>query len=178
MKHNSASWLVAGLVAAGLLGAGASWWFRYEATHRAARFWGPETARSIRDASSVELLILQPALGEESGDLTVGPVKLRVFSSRDISAAPGLTHLRNALLEDRSYEWPARTIPAEAQWTFGLRFRDGSGPPQYALFSSDFHWTISADPARSFLAAVSCEPIADGLQEVFAEWSRDRGDER
>ena len=35
---------------------------------------------------------------------------------RDISSAKGLTHLRNALLEDRSYDWTA-TGPADTDWS-------------------------------------------------------------
>ena len=35
----------------------------------------------------------------------------------DISHARGLTHLRNALLEDRSFDWPATTNNAKSGQT-------------------------------------------------------------
>ena len=42
--------VIIGIVGVALAGAGAGWWFRYNATHRAAEFWGPQAVRLIRDA--------------------------------------------------------------------------------------------------------------------------------
>src|SRR3989304_2712639 len=71
---------------------GSSWWFRYSATHRAAQFWGPQAAELIRDAPHVTLRSAAAAAdGQDAADAAV---------PRDVSHAKGLTHLRNALLED------------------------------------------------------------------------------
>jgi hypothetical protein len=50
IMRNSGKLLIFGILTVAVLLAGASWWFRYIATHRAARFWGPEAVRLIRDA--------------------------------------------------------------------------------------------------------------------------------
>lgn len=195
MRQSNANWLIAGILTAGVLAAGASWWFRFEATHRSARFWGPVASQLIRDAPLVELLALQHAPRDESDDsdganteptgdstagevLTFGSERWRITDSRDISAAPGLTHLRNALLEDRSFSWPARSASAETQWARGLRFRNGPEPSLHVLFSPDYQWIIAVGTGRSDPLAVSCEPIANGLREVFSEWSPKQTDGR
>lgn len=141
----SGKWIIIGVLAVALIGAGTSWWFRYYTTHRTAQFWGPTMARLIRDAATVETL--EPR--------------------RDISAAKGLVHLRNALLEDRSFNWPAKRITDDLQWQHGLRFGNNS-ESQIAriMFSSDFRWVRIPDNETM----LSCEPIAAGLRQMFAEF--------
>src|SRR5690348_9790168 len=116
--------LIIGILAIAFVAAGTSWWFRYSATHGAATFWGP-SATLIRDARVVELwkpVNFHPELRD--------PTLFTDDSEwHDISAAHGLVHLRNALLEDHSFKWPPIKIPTNTdwrQWTLGLRFRDGS----------------------------------------------------
>jgi hypothetical protein len=53
--YYSGKLVIIGILAVAVASAAASWWFRYAATHRAAQYWGPETARLIRDAPTVEL---------------------------------------------------------------------------------------------------------------------------
>lgn len=179
MKTHSGKLLIAAMLGAGVLAAGASWWFRYSATHRAARFWGPEAATLIRDAPQVDLLELDQADDPASDSLlTVNGISWRVVRSQEISQARGLTHLRNALLEDRSFDWPAHVVPAQTAWTHGLRFRDGSAPPLVILFSSDFGLAAACLASASASRAVSCEPIAEGLKQVFVEWSDPAAGER
>ena len=176
MKTNSGKLLIAAMLAAGVLAAGASWWFRFAATHQAARFWGPEAAQLIRDAEQVDLLALEQAGGPVSDSLlTVAGVPWRIAGSHDVSQAPGLTHLRNALLEDRSFDWPAQDAPAGIEWTHGLRFRAGPAPPLVILFSSDFGLTAACFPDAAASQAISCKPIAKGLREVTVEWTSPTG---
>src|SRR5215212_1559074 len=47
--------VIIGILTIALTGAAVSWFFRYNATHRAATFWGGETATLIRDAPQVIL---------------------------------------------------------------------------------------------------------------------------
>src|SRR5882724_5292436 len=113
--HNSGKLLIITMFVAALAAAAASWWFRYEATHQSAQFWGPEAARLIRDAPTVELLTLQLADKTQSAPSspdtsalsvsTFGHKIWTIAAKRNISTAPGLSHLRNALLEDRSFNW-------------------------------------------------------------------------
>src|SRR5262245_61962164 len=78
-----------------LTAAGISWLFRYNATHRAAGFWGSTTSRNILTAPEVKLTRVER---DSSGQVTSS-------ATRDISRAHGMMHLRLALLEDRSFDW-------------------------------------------------------------------------
>jgi len=146
-----------------LLAAGASWWFRYSATHRAAQFWGPQAARLIRDAAQVTLRTDAPSAN------AAGTVEADV--PRDISAAQGLTHLRNALLEDTSYDWTAQA-PADTDWSSSLVFAaaEGAEPRAVVLFSPDYKWVANgsaADPAQHVVATTN--EFAAGLSSFFRE---------
>jgi len=172
VNTNSGKLLIATMLVAGVLAAGASWWFRYTATHRAAQFWGPEAATLIRDASHVDMLGLKQAEDAAvENALKMSGVAWQTASSHDVSQAPGLTHLRNALLEDRSFVWPAAEIPDQTEWTHGLRFHNGSAASLVILFSPDFGLAVAYFPEATTSQVVSCEPIAEGLKQVFTEWA-------
>jgi hypothetical protein len=138
-----------------VIAAGTSWWFRYTATSRAVRFWGPQAARLIRDASTVEI----HEYGSQSDVDSMTPV-----NRRDISHAPGLVHFRNALLEDHSFRWPAK-FARPGQWQWGFVFRDEAGNAATVYFTGDWEHVGSADHERK----LSCEPIATGLAKFVEE---------
>src|SRR3954465_15245155 len=101
----SGKWVIIGILAVGFTAAAVSWWFRYNATHHAATFWG-RNAFVIRDADQVQLLELLPAIANappKSNTVSVGGLSVPVASRQDVSSAHGLAHLRNALLEDQSF---------------------------------------------------------------------------
>jgi hypothetical protein len=155
--HTSGKLVILGIVGVALVGAGASWWYRYEATHRAAEFWGPQAARLIRDAPQVTLQRRQ----FEPGEI-------------DISKAQGITHLRNALLENRSYDWPQPETSVRPQvsmprWV--LIFSDPSTNENVAIqFSDDCGLAqLLGESKRGW--AISCAPIKAGLSQVFSEYS-------
>jgi hypothetical protein len=168
--HNSGKLLILGIVALALLLAAASWLFRYKATHRAAEFWGSNGVASIRDAPDVVYTQTRP---NEPGN---GGAMDMVVVRRKVSAAPGLTHLRNALLEDKSFEWPASEPPPGTKWPYSLEFhmnRDG-GTSYAIVFSADLQWLCGgwAEGATGEeLSCRSCRPIAKGLAEMFAEFA-------
>jgi hypothetical protein len=74
--------------------------------------------------------------------------------------------LRNALLEDHSFDWPPVKVSREVEWTQGLRFLDGS-TGTLVMFSPDFKFVRLANGDEM----LSCEPIAKGLREMFGEFS-------
>jgi len=104
---------------------------------------------------------------------------------RDISSLPGLTHLRHALLEDRSYIWPPRPATRDDPWKWILIFRDErSGALRVLLFSPDWESvTLYGIRERKSGALIftryevlspmvlSCKPIAEGLATMFADLS-------
>lgn len=159
---NSGKLFIVGVFVVALATAGASWWFRYSATHRALQFWGPTAARLIRDAPRVTL---------RSEDANTLP--------RDISTAHGLTHLRTALLEDRSYDWSAAG-PPNTNWSNSLVFEEteGAEPRVVILLSPDFNWAANGSAADPAGHAISTSPIAKGLETFFHDESQQAPSER
>ena len=175
--HNSGKLVILGILTVALIMAGASWWYRYAATHKAVQFWGPDSAELIRDAPRVLLLQNPPA---DISDLAQeDPIRAGFDeSATDVSHAPGLLHLRNALLEDRSFDWPKSSDPVTqpvsdiGHWQ--LVFHDPRTNQNSALirFSKDCRQAVKWEPA--FMAkldvAISTKPIiAAGLRQIFAE---------
>jgi hypothetical protein len=149
--------VVSSIVTIAILLAGASWWFRYAATNKAGRYWGAQNVRLIRDAPVVEFY--RWALDPESLDEL-----LAEGNRRDVSQRPGLLHLRSALLEDRSFEWPASDV-VPGNWECVLVFRDEGGDSRaIVLITSD--WKYLGLPKQKSL---SCEPISEGLAEFFGD---------
>lgn len=165
MTNASGKLVIIGILAIALAAAATSWWFRYSATSQVVKLWGPNTVRLIRDAPIVELYQLTSATEPPPPHQSFrGPV---LADRHDISTARGLTHLRNALLEDRSYRWTESVPTAGVQWNRALLFRSSrAGDDALLCFSSDWKYVRSEVPA---FVVVSCEPIAGGLATMFNE---------
>jgi hypothetical protein len=166
--------VIIGIVVVALVAAVASWWFRYNATHQAAEFWGPTAAQLIRDASHV--LLCRKWEGTEPTTASDDELLLPNSSTRvitrchDVTAAPGILHLRNALLEDRSFEWPAKNQTLSDQWRWCLVFKnDAADDVVYVWFSPDLNLAANSLASSDALRVISCEPISAGLKEFFAE---------
>lgn len=193
----SGKWVILGILAVAFVAAGGSWIFRYNATHRAVEFWGPQAARLIRDASRVDIFRLRT---EEAGSVPATariPLKsdrtLYGYDQHIISKAHGLAHLRNALVEDRSFEWPAEAPSSDPPWRWALTFWRSPdritplGGPSWTqkamdamhdkkqpvmtciLFTEDCTQATVVEPANG--KVISCKPIAAGLREMFAEFA-------
>ena len=65
-------------------------------------------------------------------------------------SANGFTHLRNALLEDASFDWTAAG-PADTNWSNSLVFAaaEGAEPRAVVMFSPDFKWAAERLGRRS-----------------------------
>lgn len=166
-NEKSGKRLILGVLALGLLAATASWWFRYSATHQAAKFWGPPAALLIRDAAHVTLRSDMPSADGAGADEADVP--------RDISNAKGLSHLRNKLIEDASYDWTAAGKP-DTSWSSSLVFAaaEGAEPRAVVLFSPDYKWLSNgsaADPMKSVVATT--DEFAAGLKKFFADEAAD-----
>jgi hypothetical protein len=193
--EGSGKFVIVGILGLALVAAGGSWLVRYNATHRAARFWGPETARLIRDAPQVKLYreplaipraireALPPGAKESDVDAAGASVNQKITDSAiDVSNAHGLVHLRNALLDDRNFNWPADeyllVLPDEMGYWW-LQFEDPmSGKAAVIWFSRDCSQALrTRHPDGSNKGAlISSEPIAAGLREIFAEFAAQKND--
>jgi hypothetical protein len=169
--QNSGKLLILAMFVVALAAAATSWWFRYEATHKAAQFWGPAAALLVRDAPAVELNRLVPAGSSDVTTVRAADDVYQLSGGRDISSAPGLTHLRGALLEDRSYSWPAHPPEPGTHWSRALVFRGRSLADTLTIaLSDDFKYALKSYPGQE-AEVVSCEPIAGGLAETINDWS-------
>src|SRR4051812_23272187 len=144
-----------------IAGALFSWFFRYNATHRSAKFWGSEAARLIRDAPVVEFCRNNPnpdpaALSLPTKSFSQIHATVEPIDVRDESGAHGLAHLRTAILEDRSYVWPPQPYKAGTRWPWILNFRGNKENELVTLlFSLDCKYVTNFRHSDEIL---SCEP--------------------
>lgn len=106
-------WMGIGVVVFGIVGAAASIYARRTRLEQTTRFWGPETIEALQLAERVELIA--------RGDSEFDPVEL--------TATPGLGHLRRALLDERGFDWSTES-PESALEYCGNRVSDSSGAPK------------------------------------------------
>jgi hypothetical protein len=161
-NEKSGKRLILGVIAACVVAAAISWWFRYQATRRVVQFWGAETAVLIRDAKHVTLRSDAPSADGAGGAEADVP--------RDISSAKGMTHLRTNLLEDSSYQWDS-AVASDIDWANSLVFAaaEGGEPRAVVIFSKDFRWISNGsapDPGQHVVATTG--EFAAGLKEFFA----------
>lgn len=187
--------LILGLFALCVAAAAFSWWFRFHATYHAVRFWGANGCLAIRDASQVYAIRVMELDDAANGgpvdvigsqldsDGTAGS-KIAARSLRDsgfqavswceVSGHPGLTHLRNALLQDRSFEWQQDATMEEIHWDRGLCFHDSvRSHTCVVLLSADFHyvgWLADGDGGND--AVTAGRKLATGLAAMFDEFDR------
>src|SRR5262249_405292 len=105
---------------------------------------------------------------------TFGLKAWTITTKRDVSTAPGLTHLRNALLEDRSFDWEDAMESTQGEdWPPPIAF-GGTDPAgsMLILFGDNFARALKRGPGRATLQMVSTRPIAAGLAETINDWSQ------
>jgi len=154
------------IVAVAVAAASFSWWFRARATSRALALWGAKRVELIQTGQRVSLARFGRA--DQPSGVPLQDVDWQNIAWRDISHARGLIHLRQALVEDRSFAWeksgPAPNDDETILWRYALRFGDGQSQMTVVLSDTCDWLLIPADGRR-----VSTEPIATGLTTFFAE---------
>lgn len=169
----SGKWLILGFFAVALVMASSAWAFYFRQQRRPLELWGAEAATLIVQAPQVEAWRLSADVesGIPEGDrhsIAVESSRLRIVERRDIASARGLLHFRKGLLNDRCFDWNAKTPAPPDAWRYGLRF-NGGGSQATLLFAPDSQrvrlWERGAE--------VSIAPISAGLatflQEQFPE---------
>ena len=157
------------VLALGIAGSGAGWWYHRSLQRRPLKLWGREAATLFLQAAQVELLRLGPIhpLASSSPDLVTSQGDaFRVLQRVNVSGARGLLHLRHALLSDYSFDWTESTEGGR-NWPFALHFRDGTTTATL-LISDDFHYAMLAE--RGTVASI--RPMSDGVEVLFTEWIR------
>lgn len=120
--------LVLSTFAIGFVMASGAWWYNYQQSYRTADFWrGGGAAALIVGGPEVTLL----ELGDASAE---GPLGRKVIRQFDLTAKPGLAHLRHALTYDANFEWNQRRndrFGTSDDWPHKIRFAKDDWP--YAL---------------------------------------------
>lgn len=120
--------LVVGLLALGAALAAFALGFQRWQTHRCLDFYGGDVARAITSAPVVELWQLGPGSG---------PGRLAGVRRCEVSAAPGLVHLRRGLVEDANFDWRPRggSRRAAEAWTVAIAFLPAAGAAPAAVMA-------------------------------------------
>lgn len=127
---------------------------------RARDFWGLPAATAIARESRIELWTLEPLKGNlassASRTWTSGTTIYVITARHDVSQAPGVTHLRRALLDGASFAWDDVSRPAPVDSKYALAI----GPASEVVIgltadgghvgTSDARWISVAPQARAF----------------------------
>src|SRR5262245_41294466 len=90
------------------------------ASGRAVAHWGPEASHLILSAGGAEILKLEPVLPDspvkpKTEYLDTSAQRFAIVRRRDISQAPGVLHVRRALVADSLYDWEAASaVPGQS----------------------------------------------------------------
>jgi hypothetical protein len=159
------------LVAAGVLAAAFGWWHGYDRGQRVLALWGPAAAELIRLAPSVQLARIVPVSdgptqANAQPSVIIGGRPWTIAARRDITQARGLTHARQALIDDPSYDWsrPGPPATAELDWRYMLSF-DRRGQVCRLVFAPDPGVLLNVDTGQSAYIG----PIRTGLAQFCAE---------
>ena len=162
--------LIIGILTVAFVAAGGSWLFRYSSTHQAAKFWGAETARLIRDAPTVTFATFSEPVNNQAAKFDSATGHNFVDASqvkRDVTEAHGLVHLRNALLESHNFTWPSQPTSPTMHWKQALVFTDSAtGHSVCVLFSPESKLVASTETNST----LSFEPISSGVDQMFGEF--------
>lgn len=165
-------YVIAALVALGLMGAGGGWLYHRQTQKRAIAFWGSDAAALI--VSSPEVEIAQLVAADAPQDATGDPQDAtrdtvawagrtcRIVARAEAAHAPGMPHLRRRLVHDDSFDWAATPAGHRVVWQYALRFSDRGGQAT-VLFDADCQWAALAETG----ATVSVGPLARGLKTVL-----------
>lgn len=155
-----------------------SWYYYATLQRRPLALWGHEAADLMMHAPRVTVYRLAPleqdkqAAGsppaEESANagerLQVGDQNLRVVERRDISGTRGLSHIRQGIIHDRSFDWNESLAEETPHWDYALEFTDGDRST-VVVFALAQHWMQAAAGDRG----VSIRPISEEVKSFLAE---------
>jgi hypothetical protein len=165
----SGKWMILSVFGVGIAMAVAAWTFYYLQQRGPLKFWGSSVALLIKNAPTVEAWRLVDA-EEPAGDskeveiISVGSQRLRIAERKDVSKAPGMSHLRNGFLYDRCFAWD-QPAPQEAwSWQYALRFSDGKSEATVLLAPQAQRIKFLENGQE-----VSNAPVAQGYEGFFQE---------
>ncbi|MBX3414109.1 MAG: hypothetical protein KF708_15585 [Pirellulales bacterium] len=157
--------------------ASAALYYQYYLQQRPLEFWGTEIAQQLLSAPQVELLLLEPvgATPVADGETYKSAGRTwRVREQRDVSQAPGFTHVRRSLILTGSFDWDAPRPEEPIDWRYALVYRsaDPWSPQTVVLFSAACDVIELSEPLlpeKGDNRSASVLPVADGLRAFLEE---------
>jgi hypothetical protein len=172
-KTVSGKYAIVFIMGVGIASAVGSQWYYYHLQHRPLALWGVAEANLMLNAPLIDALLLAPAdkvppgklaPGEDRERITVGKEHLLVLKRKDVSTAPGVTHVRACLASDESFDWNAATGDCQPQWTYGLEFNNGDALVML-LFAPNCQRAKLVDTG----ASASMRPVMPGIVRFMKE---------
>lgn len=167
---NRGTWLTAAILALAVVASLVSVWYVAGQQRRCLELWGPEAAKLMRHAPTVQawrVAAEEDAAAEMSGDVEAVEFesrRLKLYDPRMISAARGLSHIRQGLVHDRAFQWNDQPINVPPKWQYALRFSDGDRQTT-VLFSFDVPTAGQLENG----AIASIAPSAEAFEAFLAE---------
>lgn len=156
--------------------AGAAVYYQYRLQHRPLEFWGTGTATLLLTAPQVEALLLEPspaAADDATETLNADDRTWRIAARREISTAPGFTHVRRSLILGGSFDWNAPLPQTPIDWRYALVFRGEApyGKETVVLFTEACDLLKQCEPLANEGAGhtANVQPVAGGLRTFFEE---------
>jgi hypothetical protein len=150
---------------------------------RPLALWGSEPARLMLRAPTVLAYNLAPASDQEkaapSDLIEIDGQRFRLVNQRDVSRAPGFSHIRQSFVHDASFTWDAAPDDCQPTWTHALRFVEGDSSATVVLaFDCQRAALATADPAAKDNPTVvdlkahsaSIKPVSKAIQDFFAQY--------
>ena len=174
---HSGRWVTVVIFVMGLIAALAAWSHRYQQGRRSLEFWGPDAAYQIRFAPTVTLLRLArpdspvaeqlgspaAAAGESQQHLQIDGKAYPIAAQFDLTTARGLTHAREALIQDQSFDWQTEPDEKLAAWEYAVVFQQ-SGQRSTVLLD------LTHDLVRPLDSSLSRRlTIASGMRQFFGD---------
>jgi hypothetical protein len=160
--------------------AGGAMWYHFAKTRWAMAFWGNDAARLIVRAPEVEVwrLTSAPRLDSDAAasptaaplgqSLDIGGETLFVSGRRPLVAAPGLIHMRMALVEDANFDTLAPQ-PTEQNWDYAFRFYSSEQELIVAIDSQHGYVRTVGGKTDNTQPIATITPIATGLKRFLEE---------
>lgn len=150
------------VLAIGVVGAGAGWWYQHSLQRRPLALWGGNAARLMLYAPDVAFCELEQTPGEPSSDsIVIAGERYFEHDRQDAARRPGFIHLRNSLLHDYGFDWSDAATGAR-RWRSMLRFRQDDQTATL-VFSDDFQYVMLVETG----ATACLRPIASGMRDVL-----------
>lgn len=162
---------IAVILVVGIIAAVASQWYYHRLQQRPLALWGMGSAKLMLNAPLIVALHLAPAEqvkgkpeAENFERININGLRLVVLESRDVTAAPGISHLRHSLVNDGSFDWSATDENGQPAWEYALDFEAGDVSAM-VMFAPKCNRALLVETGTS----ASVSPIMPGIVRFMHE---------